>query len=333
MKKEQLSQAINDINLRYLEEADNFTVKKRQGIFRNMKWLAVAACIMLVIFAGKPMLNYATGVNDSVNSYFKGETEPYMEEILSHVTSVSNEELELRVEGLIADEHLCYMIVSFIGLTEEMEERLLQGDLEEQELFETAVVLADGESTSDISSGSNTHISLNSVGKRTAVSMIPDAHATYIITYSLPDKNFSEIQAVQFAFEGLSLEVDVNEYLTPMYGLEAENGEGKLSDAYISSLGYGFTYHLDEAISEEDYENMGFHCDVNLIRADGTVMTSEEMAEQKGRTQTGGYSIGDTETYIEGCWEEGHMPEIINLEDYCGLQVNGVNYYFVEKQD
>ena len=331
MKKEQISQAVNEIDLRFLEEADNFRKMKRKRVPRTLKWLAAAASVALLVLIGEPVLNYATGELDSIKSYFEGEPELYMEEILSHVTSVSNEELELRVEGVIADEHICYMIVSFIGLTDEMEERLLRGDLAEQELFEQYAISADGERVVHFNSGSNTHIEKMVTGEKKAVSMIPDAHATYIITYAFPDRNLSEIQGVGFSFEGLYLEVDANKYMTPTYGLAAENGEGKLSDAYISSIGFGFTYHLDAPITDEDIENMSFDCRVNLIRADGTVMTQTEMAEQKGYSQSYGFATGDTETYIEGAWAKGHMPEIIDLEDYCGLQVNGVNYYFVKE--
>lgn len=325
MKKEHLSQAMNDINLRYIEEADGFIVKRRHGIFYKMKWVAVAACVMLIVFVGKPILNYAT--SDAVNSYFEGETEPYMEEILSHVTSVSNEELELRVEGLIADEHHCYMIVSFIGRTEEMEKRLLRGDLEEQYLFQTHAVLLNGEEIEILSSGSNTYV-METIEGRKAVSMIPDAHATYIITYQFENK-MSEIEKIGFSFEELYVEVDANEYLVPAYRLEAEHGVGKLTDAYISSIAFGFTYHFDEPLTEEDVNDMNVDVEFQLIRADGTVLTREEMGVIVGYSMSSGYQAGDTKMYVDGCWEKGHLPEIIDLEEYCGVQVDGVNYYFV----
>lgn len=324
MKKEHLSQAINDINLRYIEEADDFTVKKRHGMFYKIKWVAVAACVMLIVFVGKPVLNYAT--NDAVNSYFEGKTEPYMEEILSHVTSISNEELELRIEGLIADEHRCYMIVSFIGQTEEMEKRLLRGDLEEQDLFQTYAVLSNGEQIEVLSSGSNTYV-MNTVEGRKAVSMIPDAHATYIITYQF-EKKMSEIKKIGFSFEELFVEVDANEYLVPTYSLKAEHGEGKLTDAYISCIGFKFTYHFDEPLTEEDVNNMNVDVDFQLIRVDGTVLTREEMGVIVGYSMTTGYQAGDTKLCVDGGWEKSHLPEIIDLEEYCGVQVDGVNYYF-----
>lgn len=327
MKKEKISQSLNEMDMRFVEEADNFVVNKKARFSGKIKWLAAAACFALMVIISKPVLNYATG--DSVNSYFEGETEPYMEEILSHVTSVSNEELELRVEGGIADEYLCYMIVSFVGLTDEMEARLLQGNLEEQDLFEQYVVLPNGERVPHITSGSNTHIVETVTGRRKAVSMIPDAHATYIISYRFDDNNLSEIEKVGFAFEGLAVEVDVNDYLSPMYRLEAENGEGALTDAYVSRISFGFTYHFDEPITDEDIENMNIEYDIRLIRADGTVLTDEEMGEDIGYSMSGGYGTGDMEECLDGRWMNGHMPEIINLEDYCGLQVNGVNYYFV----
>ena len=122
MKKEMISEAFQQIDTRYLEEAEQFHNRKHFNYAGKIRWIAAAACLALLVVFSKPVFNYATG--DAVDSYFEGETEPYMEEILSHVTSVSNEELELRVEGLIADEHCCYMIVSFIGLTDEMEKRL-----------------------------------------------------------------------------------------------------------------------------------------------------------------------------------------------------------------
>ena len=320
-----LSEAFQQIDTRYLEEAEQFYNRKHFNYAGKIRWIAAAACLALLVVFSKPVFNYATG--DAVDSYFEGETEPYMEEILSHVTSVSNEELELRVEGLIADEHCCYMIVSFIGLTDEMEKRLLRGDLEEQDLFQTHAILSNGERVEVLSSGSNTYV-MNSIEGRKAVSMIPDAHAVYIITYQF-EKNLSEIEKVGFSFEGLSVEVDANEYLVPTFGLAAEDGEGKLTDAYISCISFGFTYHFDAPLTEEAVNDMNVNCEIRMIRADGSVLTREEMGEEVGYSMTGGYDAGDTETDIDGCWEKGYLPEILDLEEYCGMQVNGVNYYFV----
>jgi len=320
-----MSQALNQIDARYLEEAEEFHSCRNLKCIGKIKWIAAAACLALLVVIGKPVLNYATG--DSVNSYFEGETEPYMEEILSHVTSVSNEELELRVEGMIADEHRCYMIISFIGLSDEMKTRLLKGDLEEQDLFQTHAVLANGEHIEVLSSGSNTYV-MNTIEGRKAVSMIPDAHATYIITYQF-EKNVSEIEKIGFSFEDLSVEVDANDYLVPTYGLMTEDGNGKLSDAYVSCISFRFTYHFNAPLTEEDVNDMNVHCDIRMIRADGTILTREEMGVEVGYSMTGGYQAGDIETRMDGCWEKGHLPEILDLEKYCGIQVNGVNYYFV----
>jgi len=329
MKKEQLSQAINDVDLCFVEEADSFSVKKRQRIFQKTKWVVAAACAVFVVLAGKPVLNYATGLYDSVMNYFEGETELYMEQILSPVTSVSNEELKLCVEGVIADEHQCYIIVSFTGLTDEMEARLLRGDLDEQELFEQYVVLANGEHSEWIASGSRTHTTEGIDGKRKAVSMIPGTHATYVITYLFDDYDLSEIQKVGFAYEGLFVEVNVRDSVTPCYRLESSDDRANLTDVYVSSMGYGFTYHFEQPISENNIDRMDVFFEVNLIKADGTIMTREEMADI-GMVENCGYSTGDTECDVRGYWETGHMPRIINLEEYCGLQVNGVNYYFVK---
>lgn len=328
MKKEKLSQALNDIDLRYIEEADSFQKEKKVKVSKTWKWVAVAVCFAFLVLTGKPIVNYATTIYHSVTSYFKGETELYMEEILSRVTSVSNEELELRVEGVIADERYCYMIVSFIGLTEEMENRLLEGNLEEQDLFEKYVIWKDGAREEHWASGSITYTKEAPFGRK-AESVIPDAHMTYVISYQFDDNNLSETEAIGFAFEGLAVEVDVNDYLAQMYHLEAENGEGKITDVFMSSISFGFTSHFDTPATDEDVAVDKAEYDIRLIRADGTVLTLKEMGESIGYSYSGGYSTGDTEEYIGGCWVEGHMPKILDLEDYCGMQINGVNYYYV----
>ena len=75
------------------------------------------------------------------------------------------------------------------------------------------------------------------------------------------------------------------------------------------------------------YEKTHALRDFTLIRTDGTVLGAEEMHE----IGFGGifvWSVDKSETKFTGNW--GRVPAfaLIDLDEYCGLQINGTNYYY-----
>ena len=82
-----------------------------------MREAVIAACLILAVLLAATVA-IAAGVLDPLLAYYmRGDAENYLEEIFSAAGSVSNEKMELRIEGAIADGDACYMVVSFIGKT------------------------------------------------------------------------------------------------------------------------------------------------------------------------------------------------------------------------
>ena len=309
MNKENIAYALGQVDEKYIvEAASSTTVKVRK--YRR-KWGAIAACLTLAVILVASVAA-ATGMLDPLFSYFQSEEEIYMEEILTASYSVSNEEVQLRMEGAIADEDACYMVVSLIDLTGR--KRLDRTDIHEE--YEAYGVLDNGDR---VIGGITSDGTYTRWGK--AKSYFPDAAQTRVIMYEPKSCGMKDVHTVCFSYDCLVLEVDPANYMSPHYDLVAENDSAPLTDVGISRIGFSFVQPLSDEISAEELAY-----DIRLIRADGSVLSKDEM-----RVIGSAHSISTApdleETKIKGEW--GSIPSltIINLDEYCGLQINGEKYY------
>lgn len=318
MRNDDIAYALGCVDAQYiLEAADTASGNRRHRI----KWSAVAACLIL---AGMLTISaaIATGMLDSLLSYYiQGETENYMEEILSPAGSVSNEKLQLRIEGAIADRDTCYMVVSFIGLTEKEKTKLERAEISKD--IEIYGLLENGERVKAAAKSVGTYMQ-KSVSRK-AKSFFKDASQTYIISYRPKEYSISNIQKVCLGYGGLVLELEVAKHMSPEYALVSEEGSSDaITDLRISRVGLSFIQPIMEEMSEDD-----FNYEIKLIRADGTVLTDEEMREI-GVNINSSFGFGMTEVKITGNWGRVPAIAIINLDDYCGVQINGTNYYYID---
>lgn len=311
MNRENIAYALGQVDEEYIvEAASSTTVKVRK--YRR-KWGAIAACLALAVILGASVA-VATGMLDPLFSYFQSEDEIYMEEILAPSYSVSNEEVQLRMEGAIADGDACYMVVSLIDLTGTGKKRLERTDIHKE--YEVYGVLENGDRVTGGSTSAGTY---TRGGK--AKSYFPDAAQTRVIMYEPKSCDMKDVQTVCFSYGGLVLEVEPTNYMSPHYDLVAENDSAPLIDVGLSRIGFSFVQPLSDEMSAEELAY-----DIRLIRADGSVLSKDEM-----RVIGSAHSISTApdleETKIKGEW--GSIPSltIINLDEYCGLQINGENYY------
>ena len=309
MNRENIAYALGQVDEEYIvEAASSTTVKVRK--YRS-KWGAIAACLTLTVILVASVAA-ATGMLDPILSYFQSEEEIYMEEILAPSYSVSNEKVQLRLEGAIADEDACYMVVSLIDLTGG--KRLDRLDIHEE--YEVYGVLENGDRATGGCTSSGTY-----TRRGKAMSYFPDAAQTMVIMYEPKYCGMRDVKTVCFNYDSLVLEVEPANYMSPHYKLVAENDSAPLTDVGLSRIGFSFVQPLSDEISSEELAY-----DIRLIRADGSVLSKDEM-----RVIGSAHSISTApdleETKIKGEW--GSIPSltIINLDEYCGLQINGENYY------
>jgi len=314
MKNDSLAYALGQVDDQYIMEAiPNAGNKIRKY---GLKWGTIVACLTLAVILGASVA-IAAGLLDPLFSYFQSEGEIYLEEILAPSDSVSNEKIKLRMEGAIADEDVCYMVVSLIDLTGAERKRLENADIHQE--FEIYGVLENGERVMGASTTSGTYMQ-----GRKAKSLFPDASQTRVIMYEPKSCDIKDVQKVCFSYGGLVLELEPANYMSPQCNLEPEENNEALTNVRISRVGFSFVQPISEEMSDEDLTY-----DIRLIRADGSVLTNDEMREI-GVHSSVFLAPEMTETKITGNW--GRIPAItiIDLDDYCGLQINGENYYYVE---
>ena len=319
MREEKIAYALGQIDPQYILEA----APRPQSVRRRFRWAAVAACLVLaVVLAASAAV--ATGLLDSLRAYFQGDTEPYLEEFLSAAGSVANEDVELRVEGAIADESTCHMIVSLIGLTQEGKSRISAQSL--PGAFDVYALTGDGTQVEHLAWGAAAYTKPGLFGG-TAKSLFEDADATFIISYYLGDIQMREIKSVCLGYDGLVLELEVAGHLSPEYTLQPETVDSStLQNFRISRIGLYFTAPAADTPADQ------LQFEIRLIYADGTVASQEEMRDLGVHLSWSG-SADDAETEVTGSWGSGASIAILDLEDYCGVQVNGANYYYSDSAE
>lgn len=323
MKAEKMIDSMGHIDADLIQRAESHAASGRSRR-RSLHWMATAACLTVALI-GSFGIAYATGALDGLLSYFGGNTEPYMEEILSAVATASNDEMELRIDGAIADESNCHLVVSFVGLTDEMKARFQAGNLEEQAYFGIDAITKAGDVVQFPSWSSDTYTKSSEDSIRTAATRFADADMTYLISCTVgEDSEFtmSDLKTIRFAYDGLTVELDPSAIIDAERQLVAENPEtATISNVYLSRLGFRFTMPAEE--------NGVNAYDLCLIKKDGTIW--EETSKDLGWSATGYHSDEDAEVTWSGYWGGGSHVAVgfINLDDFCGVRINGENFYFL----
>ncbi len=299
MKPDTLLDAMNYIDEDLLARAEEPGTKKIRRFPRRL--VALAACLTLLLGATA----FATGALDPLLAYFDDPSGLYLEDFLAAGDSVANDTVELRLEGAIADSRTAYLVVSFLG-TDEIAVR---------DLVFTAVT-----PTGEELPFSTTTMGTYTSGKRQAVSHFEDANLTYVVICNLPSHvSMEDIGKIWLTYQDLTLEVSIQDYLCPEYALEPEEeGLPEITDLRMSALGFSYTTTDEE-----------LYLDLKPIFADGTVY--ENFSEDYGISSGGEWSDGPTAVTGHWCAGSPLALAVLDLEDYCGLQVNGVNYYFAEE--
>lgn len=311
MKPETLLDAMNFLDDDLIARAET----PKTGMIRRFprKLAALAACLTLLLGATA----FATGALDPLLAYFNDPSGTYTEGFLAAGATVSNDRVELRLEGAIADSRTAYMVVSFIGLDEEAS-RTLQKDMMACRFDPTFTIMTQwGEDVPFPASSRGTY----TTGKSQPISHFEDTDLTYVFFGTLPGNlPMEDIAQICLTYEDLTLAVPVQDCLCPEYALEPE-GEGlpEVSDLRMSAIGFSYTTTDQE-----------LYLDLKPIFADGTVY--ENFNEDYGSSAGGGWEEGADSADVTGHWCSGSALAltVLDLDDYCGLQANGVNYYFVE---
>lgn len=325
MKPEQLLQAMGEIREDLIPEAMPTPRKSR---FRSRGFLAAAACFALVLALG--LTAYATGALDGLLQYFKGNTEPYLEDLEESQMATSNDEMALRVDAAVADDSNLHMLLSLTGLTEEAKQALTKDDTNNEFFHYTDQYLSrfiiyaktkDGKFI-DFYDINYQFKSIKEPGEETR-SLLPDTDLTIPVHCMFKDYySMSEVDKIYIHYRDMTLELDIAPYIVPQYTLQPEDAaNARYQNIRVSDLGFVF----DAPIIRDDDDHRDVHIgDIKLIRADGTT------TDAVGGWQTRYYE-GETTAHVFGRWNSDYeVIELVNIREYRGLQIGEEIYLFEE---
>lgn len=326
MRGYDLLQKMELVDAEYIEAADQ-PVKPKP--VRSFFHRPIAACIAIATLLTAATTVVASGTYDDLLLYFKGDTQLYIDGIIASSTSVSNEEMTMRIDGVIADSHSCHMVVSFLGLSQEEQAQFTS--IHPSEKLDVYAVSHSGLPVPFWNSSAAFHWQRNHLREMTA-SQFEDADVSCILSCDWDSHtSMEDIKSICISYRDLTAELDIRQYITPEYSLTSSDPEAdRLTNVRISSLGLYFDVPVD--IFPEDYAT----CDpddmptfqIQMIRTDGSLLTEEEMPF--GLSIATGYNKEDEYAHVSGAWKGGSefTIYILDLSEYCGVQINGVNYYF-----
>lgn len=305
----------------YIEAADRSPVQTRRR-YLSRPMAACIALVLLIFAAGTTAV--ATGLYDDLLLYFKGNTAPFMEGIIDANTSVSNEEMTLRIDGAIADSHACYMIVSLTGHTAEARKEIQKFELWERVGLDTYAISDKGLKLTEFHWGLSVH-RIKTGWRKYSMSRFEDTDATYVVSCEIgKDYPMDSIDRLCITYGDLTAELNIQDYRIPEYSLVCAEGETpEISNGFISSVGMYFDVPV-EAVSPDNRKYPLF--EIRMIRTDGSIEENLPFGFSCGT----GYNADDKFAPVFGSWKQegAHNIFILDLSDYQGIQINGVCYRF-----
>ena len=227
---------------------------------------------------------------DGLQRFWGNDTEIYSERTIETIESVQNENIKFNIEGIVADKYQCVFVVSTEALTEEGR-RIINSNTHKHYVFPMTIkpIFLSG----DPNQGSSGIFQYTDDNKN-------KDYKAYRCDFELENVDLS--QPVTIEFEGLSMQFDIPEFMEAITLYPEEEAEIELVE--LSSIGY---YYKVEGM-EADF------AEVRLINQDGTL--DEELGYQGGMAQE-----DDEEVMVIGSF-----TELVDLKNYSGIQLDGVNY-------
>lgn len=314
MKGQELLEKMDLVDWSYVEAADRESLrgKTSRRSFRSMAAGLAAAVVLLSL----GVTAFASGAFGSIELYFKGNAPDYMDQLIRSTRSVSDGGMTLRVDGAIADAYCCHMVVSLRGLSEQ--------ELENACLKAWAVT-KEGQRVDFWNWGQAISSEGSGFWKR-RWSRFEDADITFVLKLQFDGEHTMEqMDRICVSYADLLLEVAVSEYLVTAYPVETGES-GFLKNVCISPLGLYLDARQDAVRREGDMPGLVRPFEIFMIRRDGTVV---EDTKQFGLAMDITYNDDDAYIHMSGSWRTKMSTiYILDLSDFCGVQINGRKYYF-----
>ena len=237
------------------------------------------------------LVAFAAANMDALQRYWGDDKELYSGSFSGTAQSVQDENVKMNIEGVVSDKYQCVFVLSVEALTDEGRKMIEQN--------------------------TGKHDFLGLEMKPTVIDGAEDHCATGIFQYTDDNKN-KDYKAYECSFEldqidltqpvtveyvGLTMNFDIPE---PMQIITLyPDAEASIESAELSPIGY----YYKVADIDTDF------AEVRLIKKDGTL--EEEMGYHGGMHR---------EEDPEEVMVIGSFTRLIDLNDYPGIQLDGINY-------
>lgn len=280
--------------------------------------LCICAAAILVLAMGCAAVG-ASGIFGHFSDYFSGDLGSYHERILQSARHAENENFAVGIDGVVSDDMQCMFVYNVEALSGEarsiLRKALGKGNIRHfSDEIQLRASFKDG-----------TEQEIQSFSAFEYMDYQSDRFQSYVITVQadgLDAGEFGNLRAVEISSRGLTLEA-VSEPMKT-YELTAEEGAEtveKVAESADDEMGAAREILRDVRLSPLGFSFRGCaeDYDVKLIRRDKTIEDSDDISYGSGFSR----SNDDKEVW---CFGDFNF-QIIDLDKYSGLRINGVNYY------
>lgn len=314
------------------------TTSNKKKIVKRAVIIAAAALLMMPVAAGAYAIK--GGSLDIFGKFHSGDTTSFQHDLESTLKTVSNEDITIAIDGIIADDFDCDINVSVYANTEKGKEVIAMLNdpsstkdmyyFQQLKLEHEGVDLSDDEEledcpwyTNDFWTGSHQYPDLNND---------TEYHTDLEVNMMAVDRTKPFKLTEQWT--GLSMEFDVSPYLESYRVYADENADDFFHYVTISPMGVrimGTPEDISPMSMHYHLEPIGNEPQVYVYYADGTNLkldgvgggsygNSDDTWEYMGQTFT------DFEALIQQWNSEEGIPEFINAKDAVSVNINGVEY-------
>lgn len=261
---------------------------KRDRRMRNRIFMGrTAACIAAIMICSS--IAIASVNMDALQRYWGNDAEIYRDRALETIQSVQNDNVKVNIEGIVSDHYQCVLVISVEALSEKGQEIIKK--------YNNKHMVLDLKIKPAMVEGAENQCQFG------AFQYTDDNKNKNYKSYKcdFPLKNVDLTKPVTVEFAGLSMNFNIPEYMQ-VITLYPDSNEG-VEKVELSPIGY---YYEN---ADAEYADQ-----IRLIHKDGTI--DEELGYFGSMVKDDNGKV----TII------GSFTRLVDLNDYAGIQIDGVNY-------
>lgn len=282
------------------QEERTIKARKRKIDFKSSNSIRRVGVLIAVIMTFS-VVAIATTNMESLLEYFGDDTEIYLEDSLENIQSVENKDLRINVDGIVSDKYQCFFVLSVEALTKDGKKIIKEATKDKH------YVVSDFEIKYDyiIEEKGNKGYGIFEYGDYNK----KNDYKAYKCHFEL--ENVDLLKPVFVELLGLTMELDIPEPMQ-MITLYPEK-ESNIKCVELSPIGF---YYINKDLDLEE-----FGSGVSLIKMDG------ELDEEVGYQCDFPMETDENQLII------GEFRKIIDLNNYKGIRVDGIDYTVNKKSD